>query len=91
MFSLCFIELQQMSNKLEKLIYSNALASYLCSVLKGGQVFRTQLIRGTHRMVLAPRLLLSLCSLLTIAQTDTPTQIQIKYLKRSALRNLGVI
>ena len=35
MFSLCFIELQQMSNKLEKLFFFlNSLTFYLCSVLK---------------------------------------------------------
>ena len=36
MFSLCFIELQQMSNKLEKLFFffPNSLTFYLCSVLK---------------------------------------------------------
>lgn len=38
MFSLCFIELQQMSNKLEKLFFSfpNSLTFYFCSVLKLG-------------------------------------------------------
>lgn len=37
MFSLCFIELQQMSNKLEKLCFFsflNSLTFYLCGVLK---------------------------------------------------------
>lgn len=39
MFSLCFIELQQMSNKLEKMVvffFPNSLAFYLCSVPKWG-------------------------------------------------------
>lgn len=38
MFSLCFIELQQRSNKLEKLcvFFPNFLAFYLCNVLKWG-------------------------------------------------------
>lgn len=38
-FSLCFIELQQRSNKLEKFVFffPNSLAFYLCNVLKWGE------------------------------------------------------
>lgn len=54
MFSLCFIELQQMSNKLEKLDLFKLPSIVFVQRMERWQVFWTQPVRGTNRTAPAP-------------------------------------
>lgn len=102
MFGLCFIELQQMSNKLEKLdlfklpsiVFVQRTERWVRFSEPSSSEERTG--RLSHPPAYTPMLLLplSLLLLLTHARTDTPTQIQISSIrkkKKSALGNLGLI
>lgn len=82
-----------MSNKLEKLDLSKLPSILFCAAYwKVDKFSKPSSSEERTRQLLHPGSCSPLPSLLTLAQTDIPTQIQISSIwNKSALRNLGVI